>query len=124
MANVLDKLLLSKEHREGFKQALVEMIDKQFDTFQDSFAAAFKSLPYGVLESMTEKEAYEFVSLTVKEAVGALEQSMKALGGQVQKTVNDPERMEKIKREFMERVSGGGASADIPDVPKNTMEDM
>ena len=120
--SVLDKFTLKPEHKDGFKKALADMIDKQFDGFQDSYLAAFKGLPYEVLEGMTEKQAADFVGLVVSEAAANVKAGFEALGKEMRKIADDPARMDEVRRKFMESAGGGQMEADIPDVPKNTME--
>ena len=119
--SVLDKFALKPEHKEEVKKAFADMIDRQFDSFQDSYAAAFKGLPYEVLENMTDKQAYELVGLVIKEATDGMRSGLEALDREMKKLAGDPERMEAVRKKFMEGMAGG-ASADIPDVPKSNME--
>ena len=120
--SVLDKFILKPEHREEFKKALVDMIDKQFDEFQDSYSAAFKTLPYEVLENMTEQQAFDLINLVIKEATDSMRAGLKGLSMEMKKIAGDPERMDEVRRKFMEGMDAGQMVADIPDVPKNTME--
>lgn len=120
--SVLDKFTLQPEHKEEFKKALVDMIDKQFDEFQDSYLAAFKGLPYEVLENMTEQQAFDLISLVIKEATESMKVGLVTLKKEMAKIAGDPARMDEVRRKFMESIDGGQMVADIPDVPKNTME--
>lgn len=120
--SVLDKFTLKPEHKEEFKKTLVDMIDKQFDEFQDSYSEAFKGLPYEVLESMTEQQAFDLISLVIKEATDSMRVGLKGLSAEMSKIAGDPARMDEVRRKFMESMDGGKMQADIPDVPKNTME--
>ena len=120
--SVLDKFILKPEHKEEFKKELVDMIDKQFDAYQESYSKAFKGLPYEVLENMTEKQASELITLVVNEATSSMKFSLEALAKEMKKVADDPEKMDAIRKKFMEGINGEQMVADIPDVPKNTME--
>ena len=100
----LERFRLTKANRSAMQKAFMEIIDKQFDMFEQSYADVFKGLSVDVLESMTEKEAAGFMDIVVKEAIRSLEQSSAAFKESMKKTTSNKEVMDGLAESFMKSI--------------------
>lgn len=100
----IKKFTLTEEHKEAMKKAMSDMVDKQFEVFAANYDNLFKQLPYAMMENMSEAQASDFVSLVVKEAVEGLQRSAEAVSRETSRVINDPEKMEKVRQSFMDKL--------------------
>ena len=98
----LGKFRLTAEHKRALKEAFCELMDRQFEAMESSYADIFGGLPEGVAESMSPQEAARLVDMVVKEAAGNIAAGAKAVCGEVANVAKDEERMSEIRRSFMD----------------------
>lgn len=101
----LGKFSLTAEHRRIIKEAFNELMDRQFEAMESSYADIFRGLPEGVAESMSPQEAARLVDMVVRAAADNIAAGAKAVCGEVANVAKDEARMEGIRKSFMEGMS-------------------
>lgn len=103
-----EKFRLSAGDKSAIRQAFMAMVDKQLDTLEESYVAAFRGLPNDVLDGMTDNDAAKLMEMVVKEAASGIEAGSRRLQAEVANVSKDEAKMDAIRKGFMESLGMGG----------------
>lgn len=102
----LEKFRITAEHKEAFKRGVLETLDRQFETLEETYLEIFKGLPYEVVEAMTPREAAGYVDLVVKAAVNNLTKGSEAMRKEMLELLKDKDKMDGIRSAFIAGFNG------------------
>ena len=100
----LDKFRITAEHKRMIKEAFIAIVDRQLDPLGETCIELFKGLPREAAESMTPKEATQYVDMVMKDAAESLAKGANALMGEVSSIAKDEAKMSKLRKEFLDSI--------------------